>query len=161
MADNFRNKQWFKNLSQDRKDEICKNFDINEKTLKKCGRETNDGRIVIDILRLDHLLHTPSEWKTQYDALKKFKMTFDDISLTDIEVCQKFYSVFVPDVKYLKYKDTLHNNLLTKSAYKYAKDWYLKFINPESTDDEREFYAHQVWAHVKCLIESDLQLIKK
>lgn len=160
MADNFRNKQWFKNLSQDRKDEICKKFDIDEKTLKKCGRETDDGRIVIDILRLDHLLHTPSEWKTQYDALKKFKMTFDDISLTDVEVCQKFYKAFVPDAKFLKYKDTLHNNLLTKSAYKYTKDWYLKFINPESTNNEREFYAHQVWTHVKCLIESDLQLVK-
>ena len=44
MADNFRNKQWFKNLSQDRKDEICKKFDIDEKTLKKAGRETSDGQ---------------------------------------------------------------------------------------------------------------------
>ena len=57
MADNFRNKQWFKNMSQERKDEICKKFDIDEKTLRKCGRETDDGRIVINLLKIDHLLH--------------------------------------------------------------------------------------------------------
>ena len=57
MAENFRNKQWFKNMPQERKDEICKKFDINENTLRKCGRETEVGRIVIDLLRVDHLLH--------------------------------------------------------------------------------------------------------
>ena len=62
MADNFRNKQWFKNLSQDRKDEICKKFDIDEKTLKKAGRETSDGQIVIDMLRIDNLQHTTEFW---------------------------------------------------------------------------------------------------
>lgn len=161
MAENFRNKQWFKNLSQDRKDEICKKFDIDEKTLKKAGRETSNGRIVIDILRIDHLLHIPSEWKTQYDALKKFKMTFDEISMTDIELCQKFYKVFVSNVQFLKYKDTLHNNLLTKYAYQHAKNWYLKFIDSSSTEDEKIFYAHQVWTHVRCLIDSDLKLTKQ
>ena len=49
MAENFRNKQWFKKMSQECKDEICKKFDIDEKTLRKCGRETEDGHIVIKV----------------------------------------------------------------------------------------------------------------
>ena len=161
MADNFRNKQWFKNMSQDRKDEICKKFDIDEKTLKKCGRETDDGRIVIDILRIDHINLIPKEWEDKYNALKNFKLSLNDVSLTDLEILQKFYEIFIPNVKFLKYKDNVHNNLLVKYTYKYTKDWYFNFIDPNASIDDKKFYAYQVWTQVKVLFESDLQLIKK
>ena len=159
MADNFRNKQWFKNMSQERKDEICKKFDIDEKTLKKCGRETEDGRIVIDILRLDHLLHKPELWKICYNSLKDFNISLDNIS--DIELCEKLYEVFKSGVKFLKYKDTPHNRVLLTDAAKYTKGWYNKFIDSNSTEEDKEYYAYQVWTHVRVLLETDLQLIKK
>lgn len=160
MAENFRNKQWFKNMSQEKKDEICKKFDIDEKTLRKAGRETEDGRIVIDILRIDHLLHTPKEWKDCYKSLSNFNLSLDDVSLSDIEFCEKIYRAFIPDASFLKYKDNLHNNLLVKQAEKYARNWYLKFIDPNASYDDKEYYAYQVWSHVKCLLESDLNIVK-
>ena len=69
MAENFRNKQWFKNMSQERKDEICEKFLIDETTLKKAGRETDDGRIVINLLKIDKLNYTPKPWIDYYKIL--------------------------------------------------------------------------------------------
>lgn len=158
MADNFRNKQWFKNLSQERKDKICKTFDIDETTLKKAGRETNDGRIVVDLLRIDHINTTPDIWNTCYNALKTSDVFLDDIS--DIDLCKMFYKIFVPNVIFLKYKDSLSNNIFVEYAAKYTKNWYTKFIDNDSTNEEKKFYAYQVWSHVKYLIESDLKLVK-
>lgn len=160
MAENFRNKQWFKNMSQERKDEICKKFDIDEKTLRKAGRETEDGRIVIDILRIDHLLHRPEEWKLRFEALSNFSLSLADVSLSDIEFCQKIYKAFKPEVSFLKYKDNLHNNLLVKQAEKYTRNWYEKFLDPNATEEEKEFYSYQVWTHVRILLESDLNIVK-
>ena len=95
MADNFRNKQWFKNMSQDRKDELCHKFDIDEKTLRKCGRETNDGRIVIDLLRLDHLCHTPESWKEYNKVIQSNK----------INICEGTIDEQVENLKFI-YKES-------------------------------------------------------
>ena len=163
MADNFRNKQWFKNMSQERKDEICKQFDINEKTLRKAGRETDDGRFVIDLLRIDHLCHHPKSWDTSYDAIKDHIKDYTNIinnAKSDEElilIFEKLYNLF-GEHSYLKYKDSVHNKVLINQA----KKCILNDINEYSINDEdsKSYYANRTMLHLKVLLESDLKLVK-
>lgn len=164
MATNFRNKQWFRKLSQDRKDEICKNFDIDENTLKKAGRETDDGRIVIDMIRIDHLNHTPEFWDECYKNVN-IVMPEDNMNTSDvfqmISNMEYIYTFMNRDVHFGNYKSSLHNDLLTKNAHKYFKNWYDKMHSTESTDIEYiKFCCYQMYTHCRCLLESDLKLIK-
>lgn len=167
MAENFRNKQWFKKLSQDRKDEICKKFDIDEKTLKKCGRETEDGRIVIDVLRIDHLIHYPETW----DEYRKY-LTDDD--LFNNELCWEFNNItdklirinhiwncFTNNKSLNKYKQNLHNDLLVEQSYKNVVYWVEQA--KENIDDKEQFSfcCYQICINIKCLLESDLNIVKK
>ena len=164
MATNFRNKQWFKNLSQDRKDEICKKFDIDEKTLKKAGRETSDGRIVIDILRIDHLQHTPELWDEYYKNLHVV-LPEDNLNTSDVRQMisnmEYIYTFMKRDVHFGTYKSNLHNDLLTKTAHNNFKHWYDEMHATDASDvDHKKFCCYQMFTHCRCLLESDLQLIK-
>ena len=95
MADNFRNKQWFKNMSQERKDEICKKFDIDEKTLRKAGRETDDGRIVINLLKIDNFLHKPESWIEYNKVIEKNKLKVCEGTIEEqIENLKFIYKLF-------------------------------------------------------------------
>jgi len=167
MAENFRNKQWFKNLSQERKDEICAKFDIDEKTLKKAGRETEDGRIVVDLLRIDHMLHTPELWDVCYNALIKndiFNNSLNwDINEVDDMILRmsSIYNFINPDVKFLKYKSSLKNDLFAKDAYKRLLKW-VNYAKEDLTDVKSvKFSSYQIYSQVKCLLDSDLKLIKQ
>ena len=164
MADNFRNKQWLKNLSQDRKDKICKKFDIDEKTLKKAGRETSDGRIVIDILRIDHLQHTPEFWDECYKNLHVV-LPEDNLNTSDVRQMisnmEYIYTFMKRDVHFGTYKSNLHNDLLTKTAHNNFKHWYDEMHATDASDvDHKKFCCYQMFTHCRCLLESDLQLIK-
>ena len=164
MAENFRNKQWFKNLSQDRKDEICKKFDIDEKTLKKAGRETSDGRIVIDILRIDHFQHTPEFWNDCYKNLYVV-LPEDNLNTSDVRQMisnmEYIYTFMKRDVHFGTYKSNLHNDLLTKTAHNNFKHWYDEMHATDASDvDHKKFCCYQMFTHCRCLLESDLQLIK-
>jgi len=164
MADNFRNKQWFKNMSQNRKDEICKKFDINEKTLKKCGRETDDGRIVIDILRIDKLLHTPECWDECYNNLKSININNIHTNNLDemIVNLQYIYICMHPECSFLKYKSSVHNDLLTKQFYDNFIYWYEYMSETNKSDiDHMKYCCYQIYNCSKYLFESDLKLIKK
>ncbi len=166
MAENFRNKQWFKNLSQDRKDEICKKFDIDEKTLKKAGRETADGRIVIDLLRIDHFIHYPEIW----DEYKKYlinddlfnnELNWDFTSINDkLMRLNHIWNCFTNDQKLNKYKQSLHNDLLVEQAYKNVVNWVERA--KEDIDDEEQlgFDCYQICTIIKCLFESDIKIVK-
>lgn len=158
MAENFRNKQWFKKLTPEYKKEICDKFHIDEKTLRKCGRETEDGRLLIDILRIDHIDYISPVWVDCYNKLEGYVIS--DTDNQNIEFAEKIYSIFFPDSKFLKYKPSAHNDLVVKYATKYALNWLRKFIESDNIEDKR-YYAYQTYSHVKCLIESDLQLVKK
>ena len=157
MAENFRNKQWFKNMSQERKDEICKKFLIDEVTLKKSGRETNDGRIVINLLKIDKLNYMPESWK-EYNKI---------ISANTVNACEgtieeqlenlKFIYGLFNEVKFLKYKQSVHNDLMITQSSKYVNHWITKY-NKE--DSDKEFCSYQIFTHVKSLFETDLNLIK-
>ena len=160
MAENFRNKQWFKNMSQERKDEICKKFDIDEKTLKKAGRETEDGRIVINLLKIDHLNHRPESWKTYNDILSSNTIELCGDTIEEkVNNIKYIYSLF-NDVKFLKYKESVHNNLLVKQTAKYVNEWINEYKNPENSADNNEYFAYQIFSHVRSLIESDLKIVK-
>jgi len=162
MATNFRNKQWFKNLSQDKKDEICKKFDIDEKTLKKAGRQTDDGRIVIDVIRIDHLLHTPKIWDICFKNLN-IVIPDDCINTSDvfkmISNMEYIYSFMNRDIHYATYKSNLRNDLLTKQAHVNFMYWYNE-KNNTSDKEYNKFCCFQMYMHCKCLLESDLNLIK-
>lgn len=170
MAENFRNKQWFKNLSQERKDSICKKFDIDEKTLKKAGRETGDGRIVVDLLRIDHILHTPEIWDVCYDAYIKYSIFSDDqfnwdlINITDkIMRMYNLYSYVHPEYinTVFKYKSNLKNDLFVKDAYKRVLKWVNYAKEDLNNEEDVKFSSYQIYSQVKCLIESDIKLINK
>lgn len=157
MADNFRNKQWFKNMSQERKDEICKKFDIDEKTLRKCGRETDDGRIVIDLLRIDHFLHTPESWTEYNKVIEQNKLNICNGTIDEqVEYLKFIYKLFY-DVSYLKYKQSLHNDLMVKQAIKYVNHWIIEYY---SDQNDKEYCAYQIVMHVKSVLETDLNLVK-
>lgn len=164
MATNFRNKQWFKNLSQDRKNDICKKLNINETTLKKAGRETDDGRIVIDLLRIDHILSTPQFWD---ECANKLHVVLPENNLNTNDVFQMIsnmeyiYAFMNNDVHFASYKSDIHNDLLTKYAHKYFKKWYDEMHATDASDtDHIKFCCYQMYTHCKCLLESDLKLIK-
>lgn len=155
--DNFRNKQWFKELTDEQKQELCKKFDINEKTLKKCGRKNSDGKIVIDLLRIDHMETVPEQWKFAYNILNESK--FDHTKYdSNIELCISLYKLFHND-NLLKYKDSLHNQVLLEDRVRFIKFWLDMF---NSSDDvlDKEFCASQVCSHVTIIMKSDLNLIK-
>lgn len=164
MADNFRNKQWFKNMSQERKDEICKQFDINEKTLRKAGRETDDGRIVIDLLRIDHMCHYPKDWDEAYEALKDHIEKYNNVineTKTDDELVLVFEEIYnlLNAHTYLKYKDSIHNKVLLHQAKKCVQNDINEYINND--EENKPYYAYKIKMHLKVLIESDLKLIKE
>lgn len=162
MAENFRNKQWFKKMPQERKDEICKKFDINENTLRKCGRETTDGRIVIDLLRIDHLLHCPKIWDECNNALKNSNNYSENLRTCQtlnevVEVCENIYDIFSKN-SYLKYKDNIHNNVLVKYARENIQNTYDTYLNCDP--DDMPYYAYILYTHLKVLLESDLNIVK-
>jgi len=166
MAENFRNKQWFKNLSQDRKDELCNKFNIDEKTLKKAGRETEDGRIVIDLLRIDHISYTPEIWDICYNAFinnnvfdNKLKWDFTGVDDMVIRM-SSLYNFVNSDEKLLKYKSSLKNDLFVKDAYKRLLKW-VNYAKEDLTDvNSVKFSSYQIYSHVRCLLDSDLKLVK-
>lgn len=169
MAENFRNKQWFKNLSQERKDKICKKFDIDEKTLKKAGRETKDGRIVIDILRIDHLNTVPELWNKCYDAYNKYSIFSDDQfkwDLTNINDMimrmHNLYSYMHPEYinTVFKYKSNLKNDLYVKDTYERAVKWINTAKEYLTDKDYVKYCSFQVYSQCRCLLESDLKIIK-
>jgi hypothetical protein len=165
MATNFRNKQWFKNLSQDRKNDICKKFNIDETTLKKAGRETTDGRIVVDLLRIDHILSTPPFWDECANKLQVV-LPEDNMNTTDvfqmISNMEYIYAFMNNDAHFVSYKSNLHNDLLTKFAHNSFKKWYDEMHATDKSDkDHIKFCCYQMYTHCKCLLESDLNLINK
>jgi len=169
MADNFRNKQWFKNLSQERKDEICKKFDIDEKTLKKAGRQTEDGRIVVDVLRIDHLLHTPESWDEYYDNISILDLSEGVLDLClnkndlneQLSVLKFTYDLLHTNNDWKKYKPSVHNDLLVRQAFKNFMHWFNERNATDPSDKEHiKFCCYQIYTHCKCLLESDLDLVK-
>lgn len=155
--DNFRNKQWFKELTDEQKQGICKRFNINEKTLKKCGRKNSDGKIVIDLLRIDHIETIPEYWKFAYNILNESK--FDYIKYdSNIDLCMNLYKLFHND-NLLKYKDSLHNQVILNDKVRFIKHWFDMFNSSDDISD-KEFYASQIYSHVTIIIKSDLNLVK-
>jgi len=157
MTENFRNKQWFKKMSQECKDEICKKFDIDEKTLRKCGRETEDGHIVINLLKIDHLLHTPESWTKYNKIIEKNKLSSCNGTINEqVENFKFIYKLFY-DVSFLNYKTSVHNDLMVKQASKYINKWIDKYY---MEDADKEYCAYQIVMHVKSVLETDINLIK-
>jgi hypothetical protein len=153
-------------MSQERKDEICKKFDIDEKTLRKAGRETDDGRIVVDLLRIDHLCHTPELWDECYNAFIKddcfnseIKWEFDNINDMLLRMLHIYY-LMNSMTKGKKYVSNTHNDLLVQYAYKNVIKWVNKAKYDLNDVDYVKFCCYQIYTRIRILIETDLNLIK-
>lgn len=155
---NFRNKQWFKKLSNEQCHEICENFMIDEKMFKHAGRAGENGEILIDLLRIDHINYIPDIWTETYDKLKTYNFNIN--SEDQLEFLKNIYLLFNTNVKFRKYNDSIHNEVLVEQAFNNSNYWIKKLI--DETDLEYSKYcSYQIYTIIKILFENDLQLIKQ
>ena len=60
----------------------------------------------------------------------------------------------------LKYKSSLSNDLFVKDAFKRVVKW-INYAKEDMTDIKGvRFSSYQIYSQVRCLIDSDLKLIK-
>lgn len=80
---NFRNKQWFRDMTQERKDSICKRLGIIEDVLKRAGTVNEFGKVVIDVLRLSYT--NPVKWKSYLEVVRtdKFRSLYNQLNRKD------------------------------------------------------------------------------
>lgn len=79
----FRNKQWFRDMSQERKDSICERLGITEDVLKRAGTVDEFGEVVIDVLRLSY--PNPKKWKSYLKTIRtdKFRSLYNQLNIKD------------------------------------------------------------------------------
>lgn len=156
---NFRNKQWFKNLTPEKKQEICEKFMIDEKTLRHAGRAGENGEIRIDLLRIDHINYIPIDWIESYE---KIKDTQFDLSDEDkVESLKNIYLIFNSSAKFLKYNDNVRNKVLVNQCYKSVKHWIEKFNGEKDDIEYKQFCSNQIRTIIMILFENDLKIVKK
>ena len=163
---NFRNKQWFKNLAQEHKDEICKEFDITEDVLKRAGYEEND-HIYIDLLKVSYPVNTERLNPYKDIVLSDiFKKLIDIINIDDIDkkyqaLCAMHSLFFKKDAKAYKEKP---NDLLTsiriKERCNYINNIYKRLLINDDDPDAQCIFSEIISSHLKVLLESDLQVLK-
>ena len=83
---NFRNKQWFRDMTQERKDSICERLCITEDVLKRAGTVNEFGKVVIDVLRLSYT--NPIKWKSYLEVIRtdKFRSLYNQLNDKDSTV---------------------------------------------------------------------------
>ena len=171
---NFRNKQWFKNMSDEEKQRLCKEFNTTLQGLKRAGYVGEDGHLKIDLLRIE--VPFPSEeWKhhlenvdsEEFKKLHKELMGLENDHLEEIlEVLEEMYSIWNPGVKFYKpdlkksninlwitqTKLFINNNIIALEEERSAED---------SDRDQMICIARKAYLHLSCLFESELNNIKK
>ena len=105
MAD-FRNKQWFKALTDEEKASLCEKYGCTLQGLKKAGH-VEDGRLKVDLLRLE--MPMPEDWKKHLETVetKDFKDALSALSNTDdveetLKILEAMYQCWFPGTKFLK-----------------------------------------------------------
>ena len=156
---NFRNKQWFKQLSDEKRKEICENFMIDEKTLRHAGRAGENGEIRIDLLRIDHINYIPKCWINSYDSFKD--KTIEMYDEDKLESLKNIYLIFNSSAKFLKYNDNVRNKVLVNQCYKSVKHWIEKFNESKDDIEYKQFCSNQIRTIIKILFENDLCIAKQ
>ena len=116
------------------------------------------------MLRIDHLQHTPEFWDECYKNLNVV-LPEDNLNTSDVRQMisnmEYIYTFMKRNVHFGTYKSNLHNDLLTKTAHNNFKHWYDELHATDASDvDHKKFCCYQMFTHCRCLLESDLQLIK-
>ena len=170
----FRNKQWFKNLSDKEKKDICARHFCTEASLKKAGYIGEDGRLKIDLLRLD-CNYVPEEWTYENDVVRsaEFQKKIDILKNTEdvediLNLFEEMYVLFNKDVKFKKadVKKCKIWLLQTKlSILNNIKDMQFDVEDYEKNPDGYDVgiimcYSHKIYTHLKVLFESDIKNIK-
>lgn len=167
MSDNFKDKKWFNEISQERKDRICREFGITEENLKKAGRMTDDGRIIIDIMRLHYPV--PRDWEYYYDWLQDIEIPdlFEELRKTDKEHVEPVIDIMCrileidPDIKLGKSRKCPPGRCFwTRDTLLKLWDEYCK-AKADGTDMETLWWhAKKVHDQLELLLVSDLNLRK-
>lgn len=148
---NFRSKEWFNNMSQERKNEICKKLEITEENLKKCGFTNENGEVEIDLLKVSY--KNPIEWKTCFNIIYptlntyKEKLENDPVSfITDI------YCKYADVQKVKKYKDNLSNDTRLKYSIKYILDNYKELELNKDNIEYVEYFSYNICGHCELFL---------
>ena len=173
---NFRNKQWFKNMTDEKKEELCKKLGCSLQGLKKAGFQDEDGKIKIDLLRLE--MEFPSEeWQIHLDVIesKEFWKVYnhmvsldeDDIEET-LKSLEEMYCLWEDGLKFLK-ADT--KKLITIVWVKQCKlsiihnieelELYLEDGDSVEKKESMMTISRKIFLHLSTLFESDLNNVKR
>lgn len=167
MAD-FRNKQWFKALTEEQREALCKKLGCTMNGLKKAGF-MEDGKLKFDLLRLEY--PTPPSWGIDFNTVESeaFKKLYSQLTaaedLAEILTClEDMWNLFQPGTKFLKpdLKKSVVNVWIRD-----CKRWITS--NVESIERNRDHqdqdvpkvFAHKVYTHLRVLFNSELKNIKE
>jgi len=169
MSD-FRNKQWFKNLSDKEKKSLCKRYGCTEQGLKRAGH-IEDGKLKIDLLRLE--MEFPSEWMQHLEIVEseEFKSLLSKLNSKedtyDILLClEEMYNLWGEN-KYLKPDLKKGNIVLWINSCKLFVNKAIETIELNRDSDASDktevmaTFARKVYTQLKMLFESELNNIKK
>lgn len=148
---NFRSKEWFKNMSQEKKDEICNKFEITEDSLKKCGFIDEDGKVKIDLLRVSY--ENPLEWKQCFNIIYPTLNTYkESLKNNPIEFITDIYCKYANTSNVKKYKQTLHNETRLKYTIKYILDNYTELELNKDSIEHIEYFAYNICGHCELFL---------
>lgn len=172
---NFRNKQWFKNMSNEKKEDLCKKLGCTLQGLKKAGFLDEDGKVKIDLLRLE--MEFPSEeWQQHLDVIEsddfwkiyKHMESLDEDNIDEtVKDLEEMYCLWNDNVKFLK-ADT--KKMITVVWVKQCKlsivhnieelELYLHDEDSVEKKEQMMVISRKVYLHLSTLFESDLKNVK-
>jgi hypothetical protein len=167
MSD-FRNKQWFKALTEEQKKAICEKFGCTMDSLKKAGHLVDD-KLKIDLLRIE--FPAPESWSKDFSIVEsaEFKdllsiLASDEEVTSILETLEKMWTLWNPGIKFLK------PDLKKSSVCLWIRDckrWILENIeslemNRDHEDQEvPKLCAYKVMSHLRVLFTSELRNVKE
>jgi len=172
---NFRNKQWFKNMTDEKKEELCNKLGCSLQGLKKAGFLDEDGKVKIDLLRLE--MEFPSEeWQVHLDVVesKSFwdvynrmaSLEEDNIEET-LKCLEEMYCIWNGNVKFLKADTKKLINVVWVKQCKLSISHNIEelelYIKDEDSVEKKEHMmviSRKIYLHLRTLFESDLKNVK-
>lgn len=170
----FRNKQWFKCLTDKEKKDICKRHHCTETGLKKAGYIGDDGKLKIDLLRLD-CDYIPENWTYENYVVRggDFEKLLNQLTSTEndedvLNVLEEMYCLFNPGTKFKKAdvkKSKIWIDQTKLSIINNIKDMQVDVEVYEKDPDNNDIgivmcHSHKIYTHLKVLFESDIKNIK-
>lgn len=163
----FRNKQWFRDMSQDRKDSICERLDITEDVLKRAGTVNEFGNVVIDVLRLSYT--NPEKWKSYLKTIRteKFRSLYNQLNTKDntpsqtVDLLLDMASEIVVDNALYGVKVRESKNIIRlQDIIKYINRAMKQIDDELESEDVKECAANRILSHLHIGLQ-DLGVLKE